>query len=124
MVDSTITDFAKGRTALFLGGSNFIEYPQYSIIGTGSESIGSGDVTLTTSNDRQAFTKITFPSASGIIFQTDWNASEISGIQLTEWGIIGSKTGLTGSIWTHHNIAGITFDGTNELRIVETLIVI
>ncbi len=123
MVDNIITDHTKGRVALFIGGSNFTEYPQYSIIGTGSATIGSLDVTLVTSSDRQAFTSTTFPTSSGIIFQTDWNAAEMSGIQLTEWGLTGSFPLLTGSIWTHHYIDAVTFDGTNELRILETLIV-
>jgi len=123
MVDSVITNFGKGRIALFLAGSNLIEYPQYTIIGTGSEPVTVTDTELVTSYDRQKFTTTTITSVSGIQFQTDWNVVEVSGIQLTEWGVIGSATGLTGSIWSHHNIDAVTFDGINELRIIENWVV-
>lgn len=124
MTDSVITDYAKGRIALFLAGSNTIEYPRYTIIGTGSATVNVADTELVAAYDRQKLTTSTIQSVSGVQYQTDWNVAEVSGIQLTEWGLIGSSAGLTGSIMTHHNINAVTFDGTNELRIVENLIIV
>jgi len=119
MVSDVITNNARNRTALLIGGSSIV-HPQYFIIGTGSETVDVSDTTLVTASDRQEFTSTAYPSASGITWQGDWNAAEISGTQLTEWGVIPSGAELTGSIWSHHNTAAVTFDGTNELRIIET----
>lgn len=120
MVDSTITDFSKSRIILSIGGS--VSYPEYFIIGTGSSTVGSTDTALTTAYDRQLFTDTSYPASSGVTFQGDWNVAEISGVSLTEWGLIPSGGALTGSIWTRHYTDAITFDGTNELRIIETLV--
>lgn len=118
MVTDIITANAKNKIIQFLGGSSFI-YPNYFIIGTGSATITSGDTTLNTAFDRQLVTSTTYTSSSGISWQGDWNSAEVSGATLTEWGMIPSGTGLTGSIWSHHIIAGVIFDGTNELRLIE-----
>jgi len=123
MVDSILTNHMKNKVALLITGSNTSEYISHFIIGTGSETVSANDTILVNSFDRQPITSISYPSSSGITFQGDWSVSQISGLAFTEWGLIGSATGLTGSIWTHHNIPSITFDGTSELRITETLII-
>ena len=118
-----ITNTTKNKIIQFIGGSSTI-YPNYFIIGTGSATVSATDTTLVNSKDRQLVTTTTYTSSSGVSWQGDWNVAEVSGLTLTEWGMIPSGTGLTGSIWSHHNIAGLVFDGTNELRIIENWVMI
>ena len=115
----TVLNYAKNQVALLVAGSTTTA-PTYLIIGTGSATIVAGDTELTTANDRQAVTATTHPSLVKTKWQGDWNSVEMSGIQLTEWGMIGSADLLTGSIWSKEVIPSLTFDGTNELRIEET----
>jgi len=118
MASDVITNYAKNRIALMLGGS-IAESIDYFIIGTGSSTVSPSDTTLANATDRQEVTSVSYPSLTKIKWQGDWNSVEISGTQLTEWGLITSGTGLTGSIWSRHVIPALTFDGSNELRIEE-----
>lgn len=119
MATDVVTNYAKNRVALMLGGSITTNISDF-IIGTGSSTIAATDTALTTASDRQAVTSATYPSATSIAWQGDWNSVEMSGTALQEWGAIPSGAGLTGSIWSRHIIPALTFDGTNELRIEET----
>ena len=112
----TITDYAKSRVSLLLGGS-FIGSVGQMIIGTGSSTVSTTDTSLVTSTDRQNTTTITYPLARKLTWQFDWNSVEMSGTQLSEFGLIQSGGGLTGSIWSRDVIPALIFDGTNELRI-------
>lgn len=119
MVSDVITNYARNRTALLIGGSTTI-VPSGMMIGTGSSTVSVTDTTLTTASDRQAFTSIpTFPTSTSINFQSDWNSVEMSGTSLTEFGIAGSGVGTNGSMWSIHVTPAIVFDGTNELRVEE-----
>ena len=110
-------DYGKNRLSQMMGGSAIGSIGQI-IIGTGSSTITIGDTELTTSSDRQTVTSTTFPLHRKVSFQFDWNSVEISGTNaLTEFGLIESGGGLTGSIWSRDIIPALTFDGTNELRI-------
>lgn len=115
----TVTDYARQQIVFLLGGSTTGSI-NYFLIGTGSSTVTVSDTTLQTAIDRQLITAVTFPAAKQIIWQGDWNSVEMSGIQLQEFGMIKSGTGLTGSIWSRALTDIITFDGTNELRIEET----
>jgi hypothetical protein len=114
----TILNEAKDRVALFLGGS-IAEYPQMMMIGTGSALTTSGMSALVTALDRQALTSTTNTTRK-VQWVADWNVLEVSGNQITEFGMCLSGTGLTGSMWSRTGFPAITFDGTNELRIQET----
>jgi len=116
----TTLNYTKNRVALLLGGS-ITEKPYAYMIGIGSSIVSVTDTTLVIPTDRQSFTTITYPSSQKVKFQTDWNSVEISGTQLSEFGLVGSATGTTGSMWSRSVIPSLTFDGTNELRIEETL---
>jgi hypothetical protein len=113
-----INNYTKERLALFLGGST-VEYPQYTLIGTGSATVTSSSTELTTPQDRQAHTSRTYPSARKVQYITDWTSLELSGLNISEFGQIGSATGTTGSLLSKVVFPAITFDGTNELRIQE-----
>lgn len=110
-----INNYAKNRLSLFMGGSTTGSVGQI-LIGTGSSSVTATNTNLVTPSDRQTVTQISY-SPQKITWQFDWNSSEISGLTLTEFGLIQSGTGLTGSLWSRNVIPGIEFDGTNELRI-------
>lgn len=115
-----ITDYAKSRTALLIGGST-VNVPTYFVIGSGSGTFASSQTTLIAEEDRQAVTSTDLTSTYKVIYQGDWNAVEMSGLTLNEFGLIGSASASTGSIWSRTNLPSITFDGTNELRIQETV---
>lgn len=119
-----IMNFAKNRIALILGGSIWNagsnQYPTYMMIGTGSATVDVTSPILTTANDRQLNTSVSYPSSQKIKFQGDWNSVELSGLTISEFGMTGSGTGTTGSMWSKAVFGGVNFDGTNELRVLET----
>lgn len=114
-----ITDIAKTYTAAIIGGSS-VTLPTYFIIGTGSAAFSGNQTALVTAADRQAVTSTDATVNKKVTWIGDWNSVEMSGLLLTEFGMIGSAAALTGSIWSRTSLPAITFDGTNELRIQET----
>lgn len=115
-----VLNYARNRAALLFGGS-IVEAIDYLMIGTGSETIDVTQDSLTTPVDRQLTTALTYPTLQKIKSQGDWNSVEMSGIQLSEFGVTTSGVGVTGSMWSKSVIPSLTFDGTNELRIEETI---
>lgn len=114
-----VTNYAKNKVNLFLGGSQ-TDFPQYYMIGSGSGVALASDTELEFAVDRQSFTQTTFPTLQKVTDQGDWNSVEMSGIQLRQFGKTGAGSGLTGSMWSITSLPALTFDGTNELRIEET----
>jgi hypothetical protein len=115
----TILNYTKNQMVLLLTGSS-TSVPNYLMIGSGSGTVSTSDTTLFAPTDRQAITTLTYPTSTSIQFQGDWNSVEMSGTRLTEFGMCASGTALTGSMWSKINFPGVTFDGTNELRVLET----
>jgi hypothetical protein len=114
-----ILDWTKRNIALFLIGSNN-NYPQYFAIGSGSGTVVSTQTTLISPFDRQSVTSTNGSTSYKIEWIGDWNAVELSGNSLREWGMCLSGTGTTGSMWSRTTIPSLlTFDGTIELRIKE-----
>ena len=113
-----VTNYAKAKLGLFLGGSS-TDFPQHFMIGSGSGTANATDTTLVFAVDRQALTQTTFPATQKAAYQGDWNSVEMSGIQLQQFGVTESGTGTTGSMWSIVSLPPLTFDGTNELRIEE-----
>lgn len=95
---------------------------QYLMIGSGTTPVTSSDTTLEHPRSRQLFTSrdITAGSTVKIVFIGDWTAAQISGTILSEFGLTGSQTGVTGSMWSRSVFSPIIFDGTNELRLEES----
>lgn len=114
-----ILNWAKHQTALFFAGSN-TNYPTYFMIGSGSGTTSATNTTLVHPADRQAITAVNGSTSQKIKWTGDWASPEVSGIQLTEFGMCISGAGTTGSMWSKVGFPGISFDGTNELRIEET----
>lgn len=112
-----ITNYCKNRMTLLLGGS-ITTTPNFFEIGNGSGILSTNSVQLNSSEDKQ-LAIITYPSARKIQFQGDWTSYEMSGLQLSEFGITMSGTSLNGSMWSITQIPSTNFDGTNELQIKE-----
>lgn len=119
-----ILNYALNRTILLLGGSilntGSQNYANYFMLGTGSSTVSSTQDSLLTAADRQAMTNKTYPSYQKIKFQGDWNSVELSGLTISEFGVCGSEPTITGSMWSRSVFEGATFDGTQEMRILET----
>jgi len=113
-----INNFAKQQAALLIGGSS-VPTPTYFVIGSGSGTIMATQTTLFNEYDRQLMTSRDLSVGQQVTFTGDWNSVEISGLTLTEFGVIGSAAPLVGSIWSVISLPGITFNGTQELRIEE-----
>ena len=114
-----IMNWAKRQTALLVAGSS-TSYPTYFLIGSGSGTSLVTQTTLIAPVDRQAVTSTDASVNNKVKWTGDWNSVEMSGIALTEFGMIPSGATTTGSIWSRTGLPAITFDGTNELRIEET----
>jgi len=114
-----VTNLARNKIALFLGGST-TDYPGYFVIGSGSGASSATDTSLVYAVDGQAFTSANGSTSQKITWQGDWSNNEMSGIQLREFGI-KVEAGTTGSVWSKASFPALTFDGTNELRIEETI---
>ena len=115
-----ILNWGKTRTALFLAGSTTTP-PGYFMIGSGSGTAIATQTELIKADDRQEVTGVNGSTAFKSRWTGDWNSVEMSGNQLSEWGVTISGGGLTGSMWSRTTMPNpITFDGTTELRIEET----
>jgi hypothetical protein len=120
------TNFAKSRIALLIGNSGVAtgladSVPGYFVIGSGSGTALVTQTILINTFDRQLMTSTDVTTVQKVTFQGDWNSIELSGTNITEFGLIQSGGGITGSIWSRTGFPGITFDGTNELQIQETM---
>ena len=113
-----ITNFAKEMIALRIGSD--VEKPLNFVLGTGSTNDTGSDVTLVNEVDKQTFSSVNLSGTYKIAFTGDWNSTEMSGIQLGEWGITSNAVASTGSVWSRVAFTPLTFDGTNELQIEET----
>jgi len=116
-----VTNWTKQQVGLVLAGSlTSNNYPSYFIIGSGSGIAMATQTELIHPEDRQAVTSTNGSTTYKIKWTGDWNSVEMSGLQLSEFGVCGSATGTTGSIWSRTGMPNIVFDGTNELRVEET----
>lgn len=120
-----VTNWAKNQIAFLIGNSGTsanisTSIPSYFIIGSGSGVALSTDTAMLRAVDRQAFTSTDLTTTQKITWQGDWSSTELSGLAIREFGVILSGAGLTGSIWSRTNFPGVTFDGSNEMRIEET----
>lgn len=113
-------NYFKQQVALILGGST-TNVPTYFMIGNGSGTVAITQTSLIAPLSRQLMTGSADVTAPYFTTLTgDFNSVQMNGISLTEWGITISGGGTTGSMWTRTAVPAIVFDGTNELRIVET----
>ena len=105
-------------------GSDVGKYVNYIGIGDGSGTALVSDVSLVNEINRTEITgSPSFTQARKVTFQADFNSVQMSGLNLTEFGLFdtGSSTGFTGSLWQREGFAAESFDGTNELQIISTI---
>ena len=114
-----ILNYAKLIIAYNLGRSG-LEFPNYFMIGSGSGIVVNTQTSLISPTDRQLVTSTDILTSYKTKWQGDWSSVEVSGLQLKEFGVCGSSSTTTGSMWSRVTFPAITFDGTNELRIEET----
>ena len=91
-------------------------------IGTGSQERLSSNTALANEVDRNAFTggSVDLDIINEVTMQSDYNALEVSGITMTEFGVFDNVSGTTGSLFNDEPVSDITFAGTTELQIQVT----
>jgi len=111
-----ITNVGKSGMALLLSQSG--TRPGTIAIGTGSGEVAVTNTTLVNMTSRKVFSSTDITTPTEITYVGDWNSLEMSGTNLTEFGVFISGTGTAvGKSWSREGFAGIEFDGTNELQI-------
>lgn len=98
-------------------GVNGPTRPQYLAIGSGSGADAISVIALVHEVDRNAPTSINTSTTNKIIYTTDFNSVEMSGIDLREIGMFTESAASTGSCWDKEGFGAVTFDGTNELQV-------
>lgn len=118
----TFTNFGKQALTWSLGSEMTNNYISYVGIGSGSGTAGVSDVTLLHEVSRTIITgSPDFTTAKKVEFQADFNAIQMSGIHLTEFGLLASGPSHIGSVWQRESFGSIVFDGTQELQLISTL---
>lgn len=105
-------------------GSNISSAIAYVGIGIGSAAVLATDSELNDESNRTSLTgSPNFTTAQKVTFQADFNSTQMSGTNLTEFGLTNtaSGTGWPGSMWQREGFGSVAFDGTNELQIQTTL---
>ncbi len=93
-------------------------------IGSGSGTASVSDSTLLNNVNRINLTgSPDFTTDQKVTFQGDLNSIQMSGIDLTEFGLseTASGTGFPGSMWLRESFGSIVFDGSNELQVIATV---
>jgi hypothetical protein len=110
-----MTTFGLSGTALLWTPSGI--RPGYFAIGTGSQAITNALSSLKTeSGSRVAIENTDFTQAYEIGWDATFGPVVMSGCTLTEFGMShASSAGAT--MWALEGFTGITFDGTNELKV-------
>ena len=120
-----LTNYGRQALTWAIGSDVTNNYISYCAIGSGSGTALVSNTTLVHEADREALTGTPdFSVNRQVSFQFDFNASSISGIDMSEFGLLASGVALTGSLWQREAFSAITFDGTNELQIQSTYAVI
>ncbi len=121
----TITNYAKQAITWGMGSDISNNFIQTFAVGIGSGTASASDVILVNESDRNMQTgSPDFDTARKVIFQADFNSVEMSGTNLTEFGLLASGPAGVGSLWQREAFGSIVFDGTNELQITSTIEVI
>ena len=94
-------------------------------VGSGSGTAIVGNTTLVAGSIKKIITgSPDFSEARKAGFQVDFNSVEMSGLELTEFGLFISGPLNIGSVWLREAFGSVIFDGTNELQVNATIEVI
>ena len=113
------TNYGTQALAWQLGSNLTNNYISYFAIGSGSGTALVTNVTL--ANETGTRVAITgspdFTAARIVTFVGDYAANQISGLQLTEFGLFHSGAVLEGSTWLRESFTAVSFDGSVELSL-------
>lgn|SRR3990167_2144856 len=117
-----VTNYA-AQTAIFCMGSDISNrFIQSVEVGYGSGTAMITDTILVNGSVRVIQTgSPNFATPLQVTFQADFTSNQMSGLQLTEFGLFTSGALKIGSAWARESFPAITFDGTNELQIGYTI---
>jgi len=109
-----VTDLGiSGVARLLIGSGNF---PSHVAIGSGSGIAVASATGLFKEFDRNAFTTADGTTQKKVTWTTDFSSTEMSGNEITEFGLYNSGAG--GDVFLYENLGiPVAFDGTNELRV-------
>jgi len=117
------TNVGAEEIAVLLGSDTGTYIKAYGIgIGSATDSITS--TVLESESQRRAITGNPTFSSQITTFQGDFNSVQMSGTDLTEFGLFPDVDADAGSLWFKQTIGSIGFDGTNELQISTAIRVI
>lgn len=117
-----MTNAAAQFIAWRLGSSLSDMYIGAVAVGSGSGTALITNTTLVNEHTRHVITgSPNFETNRKVTFQGDFNATELSGTQILEFGLFQSGTYNTGSVWFREAFGSIVMDGTIELQTLATL---
>ena len=117
-----ITNWGAQATTYNIGSNISNNYIQYCAIGSGSGTFAATETTLINERTRAFVTgSPNFTTARKVEFQFDFTASTMSGLGLTEIGFVGSYPALQGSTWQIERFPSQSFNGTQELQVVDII---
>jgi len=105
-------------------GSNLGKFIAHTAVGDGSGTALVTNTTLVSERNRTSITgSPDFSTAQKATFQADFNSVQMSGINLTEFGLTDTTSGTSqaGSMWQREAFGSVVFDGSNELQVTTTL---
>ena len=108
------TNVGKSGLALAFAGSMTI--PDVIGIGSGSGAVSASDTNLVAQTRVNAFTSRTISTQKEVTFLADFSATQMSGLNLREFGVRISG----GTLFNREGFAAINFDGSNEAQIEVT----
>jgi hypothetical protein len=112
------TNVGRSGVALCLAPSGIL--PGCIAVGTGSATPAATNTTLITESLRRVFSSTEKAAVYQVTYTGDFNAVEMSGLSLREFGTFESGTLGTKQCWQRDMFPVVTFDGTLELQIQVT----
>jgi hypothetical protein len=113
----TVTTNGLSAIAAIIGASG-LSVPTHFAIGSGNTAANIADTTLENEWDRNAVTSRDLTIAKSVTWIGDFSSVEVSGLALTEFGLLNSAAG--GNLFHRDVIGSIQFDGEVELQLQTT----
>jgi hypothetical protein len=99
-------------------GNSGLAVPSHFAIGSGNTAASVNDTTLEHEYDRNSITSTDLTIAKSVTWIGDFSSTEVSGLALTEFGLLNSGAG--GNLFHREVIGSIQFDGDVELQLQTT----
>lgn len=111
-----VTNDGLGAIAVIVGNSGTV--PTHFAIGSGNTAASTSDTSLEHEYDRNEVTSRDLTIAKSVTWIGDFSSTEVSGLALTEFGLLNSGTG--GDLFHREVIGSIQFNGDVELQLQTT----